>query len=48
MLYNKEVYVNYDVEVLGKHDSLKTDVLVSLQDFKELKEYKRKYENKQS
>lgn len=43
---NKEVYVNYDVDVLGKHDSLKTDVLVSLQDFKELKEYKRKYESK--
>lgn len=36
---SKPLYVNYEVEKLGKHDSLKTEVLVSLQDFKELKEF---------
>lgn len=36
---NLPIYVDYGVEPLGKKDSLKTCVLVTLQDFKSLKEF---------
>ena len=36
---SKPLFVNYDQEILGKHDSLKTNVLITLQDFEELKEF---------
>ena len=36
---NLELQVNYDNPVLNKHDSLKTNVLLTLQDFKTLKEF---------
>lgn len=35
----KPLFVNYDQEIKGKHDSLKTNILITLQDFDELKEF---------
>lgn len=40
-----EMKVNYDNPVLDKHDSLKTEVLLTLQDFKTLKAFQQKYES---
>lgn len=40
-----QLQVNYDNPVLTKHDSLKTEVLITLQDFKTLKEFQEKYES---
>ena len=40
-----DLYVNYEVDKKDKHDSLKTGVLISFQDFKTLKNYEEFYMN---
>lgn len=40
---NLELQVNYDNPVLSRSDSLKTEVLLTLQDFKSLKEFSEEY-----
>lgn len=40
-----ELQVNYDNPILDKHDSLKTEVLLTLQDFDTLKQFQKKYES---
>lgn len=41
-----ELQVNYDNPVKDKHDSLKTEVLLTLQDFQTLKDFALKYQEK--
>lgn len=43
-----QLQVNYDHPIRFKHDSCKTDVLLSLQEFKTLSEFKMKYESEVS